>query len=216
MSMKKVYSLAMLFLALGLIGCAPRYYVQVNGYGDPQVPGPFATGAPFHVMTNKDAPNPLLEKEVTEKSSRLLEKMGYRLTSFDQAEYYLLCAYGIGAGVPAFTMPDYSFGFGIGPGYYSRNYFFAAPFFTYYPLPTERVYDRWLIVSVIDAKRYREKGDFRTLWVGEARSIGTSSDLRETLNYLLVAAFDKFGKDTRKALAVELAPADPRLKDLEK
>jgi len=205
------------------MGCATPYYVQVNAYVDPKTPMPFAPGAAFFVIGNKDAPNPLLEKEVKEKSARLLEKMGYRLVSFETADYYLLCAYGIGAAQPAFTMPDYSFGFGIGggvgPGYYGRrNYIFGGPFFGgYYPaVSTERVFDRWLFLSVIDAKHYRDKGDFRTLWVGEARSAGTSSDLREMINYLLVAGFQQFGKDTKKAVGVDLERADPRIKDLEK
>lgn len=218
--LKKICSLCLLILGLGLTGCAATYQVLVNGYVDPKAPAPFAPGAAFFVIGNKDAQNPLLEKEVKEKSARLLEKMGYRLTPFDKAEYYLLFAYGIGAGRPAVTMPDYSIGIGIGagyPGYYGgRNYFFAAPWFSYYPAITERVYDRWLILSVIDAKHYREKGDFRTLWVGEARSTGTSSDLREMINYLLVAAFEQFGKDTKKAVGVDLERADPRVKDLEK
>jgi hypothetical protein len=215
----------MLILVLGLAGCAARYYVQVNGYVDPQTPGPFAPGAAFFVIGNQDAPNPLLEQEVKEKSGKILEKMGYRLTSFENAQYFLLCAYGMGQGSPSVTMPDYSIGIGIGggygygPGYYGRrSYGFGGPFFGgYYPgFTTERVYERWLILSVIDAKHYRDKGEFRTLWVGEARSAGTSSDLREMINYLLVAAFEQFGKDTKKAVGVKLAPADPRVKDLEK
>ncbi|MBM4273464.1 MAG: DUF4136 domain-containing protein [Deltaproteobacteria bacterium] len=223
--LKKIYFIFMLILSLGLMGCAGTYQVLVNGYVDPKTPAPFAPGAAFFVIGNKDAQNPLLEKEVKEKSARLLEKMGYRLAPFEKAEYYLLFAYGIGAGRPVVTMPDYTFGFGIGAGlgsgYYGRrNYVFGGPFFGgYYPYPavsTERAYDRWLILSVIDAKHYREKGDFRTLWVGEARSSGTSSDLREMINYLLVAAFEQFGKDTKKAVGVDLERTDPRVKDLEK
>jgi hypothetical protein len=222
--MRKISVLLLSILIIsGLTGCAASYQVLVNGYVDAKAPAPLAPGGTFFVIGNKDATNPLLEKEVKEKSGRLLEKMGYRLTSSEKAEYYLLCAYGIGGGRPTVTMPETTFGFGIGggvgPGYYGRrNYVFGGPFFgVYYPAAvSERVYDRWLMLSAIDAKHYREKGEFRTLWVGEARSTGTSSDLREMINYLLVAAFDQFGKDTKKAVGVELGRQDPRIKDLEK
>jgi len=199
-----------------LMGCA-TYSVQVNAYLDPKSPTQLTPGAAFFVIGNKDAQNPLLEKEVKEKSAKLLEARGYKITDFDHAEYYLLFSYGIGPGRGgSVAMPDYGFGFGVGPGYGRGNYFFAAPFFAYYPSSAERVYDRWLLLNVIDGKHYREKQEFRTVWVGETRSAGTSSDLREMINYLLTAAFQQFGQDTKKAVVVDLKPEDVQRQGLGK
>ena len=95
----------------------------------------------------------------------------------------------------------YGFGLGGGPGSAGGggSYFFAAPFFTFYPSP-ENLYSRWLLLNVVDGKYYREKGQFRTIWVGEARSTGTSADLRTAINYLLLADFKQFGQNTGKAV----------------
>jgi hypothetical protein len=45
--------------------------------------------------------------------------------------------------------------------------------------------------------------------VGEARSAGTSSDLRLVLNYLLVANFKEFGKNTGQAVTVKINADNP-------
>jgi hypothetical protein len=50
--------------------------------------------------------------------------------------------------------------------------------------------------------------------VGEARSVGASSDLRLVLNYLLVADFKEFGKNTGKAVTVEIDANNPEAASL--
>jgi hypothetical protein len=216
------FLLAITFLVAGAIifGCAaPRYTVQVNGYTEPEAP-PLAPGSSCFVIVNKDAKNPLLEKEVKEKIDKLLEKQGYRLASYEKAEYYLFFSYGIGGeGSTTVVMPENApfIGYGLGPGplYGRRSYFFVAPFFSYYPYPeTVALYNRWLLINVVDAIYYREKGQFRTVWVGEARSIGSSSDLRTVINYLLLAGFKEFGKNTGKAVPVEIGEQEPLVSGL--
>ena len=116
-------------------------------------------------------------------------------------------------------MPDYytSYGFGLGGGSGCRvsPFVFAAPFFTFYPGPESR-YDRWLLINVADGKYYRETGQFRTVWVGEARSTGASQDIRVVIDYLLLADFQQFGKNTGKAVTVEVSETSPRLQGLTK
>ena len=119
-------------------------------------------------------------------------------------------------------MPDYyaSTGFGIGgaSGWRGNPFIFVAPFSAIYPsyLSTESRYDRWLLVNVVDGKYYREKGEFRTVWVGEARSTGASQDLRMVINYLLLADFQQFGKNTGKAVGVEINADAPQVQGLTK
>lgn len=196
-------------LALAVTGCAPSaYLVNVNGYTDLTAPTWIPAGSSFFVIENREAKNPLLEKEIKEKANKLLEKYGYCLAPFQQADYYLFFSYGIGGEqTTTVAMPDYyPFGLGFGTGY--RSYFFVSPFVGYYP-QTETIYDRWLLINVVDGKYYREKGEWRTLWVGEARSSGTSADLRTISNYLLLADFQQFGKNTGKAVPVEIDAQAP-------
>ncbi len=204
--------------AMVFSGCAAAtYQVQVNGYTDPAAPASFAAGATFFVMDNKEAKNPLLDKEIKAKISLLLEKQGFGVVPFEKAAYYLFFTYGIGKSAEAsVALPDYSVGFGLGYGYYwPRSYAFFWPGYAYYPQYVEPLYDRWLLVNVVEGEHYRKTGQFRTLWVGEVRSTGTSSDIREVINSLLLAAFDRFGQNTGKAVKVEINQSDLRLRQLE-
>jgi hypothetical protein len=214
-------ALIMLLAAAGLAGCGPTLYnIKVNGYTDPAAPAALASGSSFFVIENQQAQNPLLEKEIAEKLKKLLTSKGYALATYDQANYYLFFSYGIGQERAArVILPDYTCGLGIGggagPGYCWRGapYFFAWPFITFYP-GYNSFYDRWLLINVVDGKYYRDKGEFRPIWVGEARSTGASGDLRSAINYLLLADFQQFGSNTGQAVAVEVSEDAPRMEGL--
>jgi hypothetical protein len=203
--------------ALLLSGCAAAYSIQMTGYTDPATPAPFAPGDAFFVIDNQEAKNPLLDREIKAKINALLAKQGYVVAPFEQADYYLFFTYGIGPSATArVAMPDYAWGFSLGYGYYHpRSYGFFWPGFAAYPGYREPLYDRWLLLNVVEGRHYRESGQFRTVWVGETRSTGTSADIREVINSLLVGAFARFGHDTRKAVIVDLDRRDPRLLQLE-
>ena len=57
------------------------------------------------------------------------------------------------------------------------------------PATSATLYERWLLIKVVPGPAYRARQDTPPVWVGEARSVGASSDLRMVLNYLLVADF---------------------------
>ncbi len=218
--------LVIFIMGFGVAGCAAATYkMLVNGYTDPSV-ALISPGASFFVIENKEAPNPLLEKEIKAKIVKLLEGQGYQIMPYEKAEYYLLFAYGIGPGQNVtVVMPDYypsewiyppGMGFGVGAGFGGGSYFIGGPFFSFGgPSYALTQYDRWLRLSVVDGKYYRDhQGQFRTVWVGEARSTGTSPDLRTVVNYLLTGLFQQFGKNTGKALPVELEAQDVRVQAL--
>lgn len=208
----------LLLVGFTVCGCAAAtYQVRVNGYTDPAEPVSFNPGDTFFVIDNKETKNPLLDKEIKAKINELLEKGGYRLVPFEKPHYYLFFSYGIGSSDGArVVMPDYSLGLGLGYGFYtSRSHFLFWPGYAYYPGYTEPLYDRWLLLNVVEGEHYRQTGQFRTLWVGEARSTGTSSDIREVINSLLLAAFTSFGQNTGKAVPVDIKRSDPRLRQLE-
>ena len=202
-------------------GCGPTLYsVNVNGYTDPAAPAQLVPGGSFFVIENQQAQNPLLEKEIAGKINKLLTNKGFSLTAYDKAQYYLFFSYGIGQERAAsVVMPDYytSYGFGLGggSGWRGSPFVFAAPFFSFYPGPESR-YNRWLLINVVDGKYYREKGQFQTVWVGEARSTGTSQDIRLAIDYLLLADFQQFGRNTGKVMGVEINEDAPQVQGLAK
>jgi hypothetical protein len=118
----------------------------------------------------------------------------------------------------AVTAPAWGFGVGFGAGYCGPGVGWG----TYWPgggplyTETQTIYDRWLRLHVVEAKPYRETGQQRSVWVGEARSAGSSSDLREVINSLLIAAFEQLGRNTGKALPAAIKENDPRFRELER
>jgi hypothetical protein len=175
------------------------------------------------VVENKEAKNPLLEAEVKGKITKLLETRGYPVTTLDKADYCLLFAYGMGeprsAGAAA---PDYygSLGWGWGGGYGWGGWGGWGGPSVAIGIPwggsatSATLYERWLLIKVVQASAYRARQDAPPVWVGEARSVGVSSDLRMVLNYLLVADFKEFGKNTGQAVPMEIDAENPEVYSL--
>jgi hypothetical protein len=200
-------------LGFATLGCATgkMYQIQVNGYTDSG--GPLlAPGASLFVIEDQKAQNPLLEKESKGKINNLMVKHGYLLAPYDKTQFYLFYTYGLEtSGTVTVAGP-----IGPGRGWSGLGYSAYLPAkYGPYAMDTLTLYDRWLKVTVVEGKYYRETGKSRTVWVGEARSTGTSSELREILSPLLIAAFDKFGKNTGKALLSWIKQDDPRVRGLE-
>lgn len=218
--MKRIAGLFLLIIVpAAVLGCASTrvYPVQVNGYTESAAPA-LTPGASLFVLTDQKAQNPLLEKEVKNKIEALLTKNGYVLVPYDQAAYYLSFAYGLGnPQTVATTGPAWGVGWGFGPGYCGRGISTGI----YWPgcgpsyTETQALFDRWLRLTVVEGKYYRDTGQSRPVWVGEAHSTGASSDLREILNPLLVAAFEQFGRNTGKALGTSVKQNDPRVTGLQ-
>jgi hypothetical protein len=205
--------LAITVIGCGLSGCANYYNIKVNGYTGPGTSGEIKSGGTFFVMENKEAKNPLLEQEIKGKITRLLEVRGYPVTTkFDKADYYLFSRYGMGE-PRSFGVPEYygsvgwGYGWGGGWGWGGPSVGIGVP----YGWGTDVVtlYDRWLQINVVEGPPYRDNKTASPVWVGESRSSGASSDMREVLNYLLVATFNEFGKNTGKAITVKIKENDP-------
>jgi len=196
-----------------LTGCSlgPVYNVKVNGYAEPGATRPLKPGGSFFVIANKEAKNPLLENEVRDKIIKLLLSHGYPHTTYEKADYYLFFAYGLGEPRSVSVVaPDYygGVGWGMGCGWGGPAFSVMLPPWGGYTSDAA-IYDRWLLINVVDGPAYRTRQASQPVWVGEARSTGTSSDLRTVLNYLLAADFQEFGKNTGKAVSIDLKEQDP-------
>ena len=217
---KAIRFLAMIVVGLCFSGCstATTFTIKVNGYTDPGTPGPVKPGGSFCVIENQEAKNPLLEKEINGKITKLLEVRGYSVTTLDKADYCLFFAYGMGEPRSVnVTTPDYygGFGWGWGGGYGGWGGWGGPSVSIGVPwggsADSATLFDRWLLIKVVEGSAFRTQKISRPVWVGEARSVGTSSDLRLVLNYLLVADFKEFGKNTGKAITVEIKAQDPEV-----
>jgi hypothetical protein len=220
--MKKAIRLtAILVLGWCLAGCSTTYTVKVNGYTEPGAQAQVRPGASFFVMENPDAKNPLLDKEIKEKLDKLLITHGYPVTTFEKADFYLFFKYGMGEPRSvSVTVPDYYGGIGWGMGYGGYGWGWGGPgFYVGMPLggysaDVSPLYDRWLQLTVVEGNAYRTQKLSKPVWVGEAHSLGSSSDLRTVLNFLLVANFKEFGKNTGKAVTKEINSQDPEAASL--
>jgi hypothetical protein len=209
----KIYGFLLGLLSILTFGCASArtYQVQVNGCTDSAAPL-LAPGASLFVIEDQKAQDPLLEKEIKGKIDNLLVRHGSLLAPSDKAQFCMVYTYGLEtSGTVTVAGP-------IGPGRGWEGFGYSAylparggP----YAFDTVTLYDAWLRLTVIEEKYYRETGKSRTVWVGEARSKGTSSELREVLSPLLIAAFEQFGKNTGKALPSWIKQDDPRVRGLE-
>ena len=217
---KAIGFLAMLVIGLCWTGCSSvsTFTIKVNGYTSPGTPGLINPGGSFCVIENQETKNPLLETEINGKITKLLETRGYSVTTLEKADYCLFFAYGMGeprSVSPA--APDYygSLGWGWGGGYGWGGWGGWGGPSVSIGMPwggsagSATLYDRWLLIKVVEGPAYRTQKLSRPVWVGEARSVGASSDLRLVLNYLLVADFKEFGKNTGKAVTVEIDANNP-------
>jgi len=198
-------SLPVLFLSLG---CSASYSVAVNGYTATNQALRIPQAASISVVTDSNVPNPILEKEVAAKIEILLAEQGYDIES-DEPDYYVLFDYGIDAGrTVTDVIPVHH------PGFYQPYPFSSVRWYgytTYVPY-SEVIHTRWLTLKLMEGKAYRisEKAP-EPVWIGEIASAGLSSNLRELINYMLIAAFEHFAEDTHKQITEILAKNDERV-----
>jgi hypothetical protein len=189
--MKKfLFSLPLICISLG---CSASYNVGVNGYSTSGQTLQIKESS-IHIVIDSNAPNPILEKEIGMKIQKLLNEKGYS-TGADDADYYLLFDYGMSSGQNITkAYPIYHSGFYYR---YPHSYGYRYGYSTYMPYSTV-VYTRWLVLKLVDSKTYKADQKAKPLWIGEIASTGPSSDLREIINYLLIAGLEHFGQDTGK------------------
>ena len=212
---------AAILLVIFLAGCATYYRVRVNGYLDASQPhDPFIRGASFYVLENKDAVNPLLENEVKSKIEALLGSKGYRVSPYDTADFYISFTYSESAGrnvteiAPMYHPPETAVVERRVSGERRSTSFVTYPGYTTYVPYKVTVYTASLTLQVLDAALLRASKEEKKIWIGESVTTGQNPDLREQINYLLVAAFDRFGENTGKSLITDVSENDPQVKSL--
>jgi hypothetical protein len=208
-----------LLLLILLQGCTSSYTVKVSSFLDSDKPVKITPGTVLHVADDKEAKNPLLDKEVTKKLENMLKMKGYSISQSDGPHYYVLHGYGIGQertvtrSLPVYQPGGTATVTKTGPSGTSYSTIQLPGSTTYVPYTTA-VTDKWLSLKIIDGKDYRDSGKVTDIWIGEASVTGEGRDLRYMLNYLILGIFEYFGESTGKELAVNIREDDPRIKTL--
>jgi hypothetical protein len=206
---RKLLSVCLVFVCIvfGALGCGTRH-VRVTGYLDTSCPSSLAPGKTIFVAQNPEADNPLLEKEVASKIGKLIEEKGYTQSSEEHADFHLFYRYGIGIG-PVRTEPA--------SHPHTVSVYDAEKQETRYETVyhwSERCVQHYaasLSIRVADSRGTRDSGDVQVGWAADTTIEDKRTDLRNTLNYLLVATFAYFGQDTGRAVGLNLKPDDPRI-----
>lgn len=217
MNKKLMMLVPVLFL---LSGCATYYNVRMNGYlAKIDAQQAIARGVSFYVMDNKNAKNPIFDNEVKFKIEKALIQKWYKTGSFENADYFISFTYGISSGrIVSETMPVYYPGdTGTIQTYSSTGRtttsFITFPGYTSYVPYRVTVYTSSLYIKVIDAFSFRKDKQEKLIWIGESFTTAQNSDLRDTVNYLLVACFAHFGENTGRSIVSNLRENDVRLRE---
>lgn len=210
--MRKIFLLLVIVFLLS--GCA-TYELKTNGFFD-AAKGitSISSGSSFAVILNKDTENIIFDKEIKRKIEKLLVKNGYLVKTESEAQYYLIFNYCIDDGkTTTGSFPVYNPGqttysqgniYGSKGGYATYSTTSQSSGYTTY-IPISRTYfTRRLQIKVIESNKYKTSYDKEPIWIGDTFSSGKNSDLRQVIDYLLIANFKYFGKNTGKAMADEI------------
>ena len=193
--MKKLCLIFVPFL-LALGGCAEYYSVSVDGFAETTNPMP--QNARIFVVADPNSENPLFDKEIKAKIVKLLEARSFQPADDPAAEYRLTFHFGMRSRL----IEDVEFvdGYGLmGRHNVIVNGGYYAPY-------VRSIWDEMLRIKVFRGST--------VIWVGEAVTSKYYADKRQAINYLLVGAFEFFGRNTGRQETVEIKEKDPRLAEL--
>lgn len=188
-----------LVLTLVAIGGCARVETRVTTYLSRDLPFS-ANGASVAVITKARPEEPLLEAEVQRKVEYLLRDHGLTVEGLGEARYVLLLVFGIETSSTFVTEVHTN-----RRGTYSTGV-------------SRPLNGRWLVANLYDDRLFSALPDDRKneaiAWRATTNSVGSSGDLRDIIDYLLVATFEHFGEDTGKQVRSSLAEGDKRVKGL--
>lgn len=219
--------LMILFLGItlsGSVGCR-TYKVRVNAFLSHELVFPDVTESPppsIAVVVGTEPDEPLLEAEVRRKVVRLVKSTGFEIEPEDSADYVLTCWASIDRGVARTEYETYysqpTFATSYVYGYHGQWIGVGGAGYSYTEPHTSIYYKRFLGLTLYEREKWKAAEDKEigeaAVWTCTSASIGTSSDLRSLVNYLLAASFDQFGIDTERELRIRYRPDDDRVMEI--
>ena len=203
--MNKLY-LILLAVSVCATGCTTSYIVHVNGFSE--LDRPIKEKASIYVAKDPNSRNPIFDNEIKTKIEMLLKEHGYDPASdVEHSDYRLTYKVGLDSRRVSGYTPLYRPYFGFYDGYWGDYHF---GYYGYVPY-IDTYYDQWLVIKVFACEPDTNPRTEKVIWIGEAMIDLDTADLRQVVNYLLVAGFEYFGKDTGKQMALKILPDDPRI-----
>lgn len=190
----------------GAAGCTTSYRVHVNTYSE--LGEPLSRTAPIYVATDPNSRNPILARQIEAKIRELLRGNGYNpVATAEAADYTLTSELGMSSDRVVDYTPIYRPYGGFYGGHFYRGWGFG--YTTYMPY-IDTVYTHWLRMRLYSQKAGGPDRQ-NVVWLGEAVTGTDDPDLREAVNYLLVACLEFFATDTREWVTVKIEKDDPRV-----
>lgn len=187
-------------------GCSTAYTVHVNGFSE--LDEPIKEKASVYVKVDPNSQNPIFDNEIKTKVEILLKEQGYVPASdIELSDYRLVFQVGLDSRRVSGYTPLYRPFMSFHDRYWGDYHFGYTSYVPY----IDTYYDQWLVMKVFATDPDTAPRTEQVIWIGEAM-IGTDvADLRRVVNYLLVAGFEYFGRDTKRQITLKILPDDPRI-----
>ncbi|HEB41704.1 MAG TPA: hypothetical protein ENI08_01625 [Candidatus Dependentiae bacterium] len=78
------------------------------------------------------------------------------------------------------------------------------------------LFNKAIVFQIYDAKKYRESEQEEMIWQSMACNFDEDGDLRNSLDYLLIASLEYLGKNTQKSIQVKISNYDKKIKNVRK
>ena len=203
--MKKL-CLVLLSMSIWTGGCTTTYIVHVNGFSE--LNRPIKEKASIYVAEDPNSRNPIFDNEIKSKIEMLLKEHGYDpVSDVGHSDYLLTFQVGLDSRRVSGYTPLYRPYFGFYDRYWGDYHF---GYYGYVPY-IDTYYDQWLVIKVFAGESDTTPRSEKVIWIGEAMIDSDTADLRQVVNYLLVAGFEYFGKDTGRQIVLKIPPDDPRI-----
>jgi len=209
-STRPLLSLSFLaFIILSLCSCGPYVHVSNNSFADIQsLPQGFPCSSSFYIELPEVGENKLFAKEVANKIVTIVQNKGYDVVrSAELADYMLIFTIKMKSHKEKVMVPHYV----PGPvktkhskmlnseGRWTDVVEETTTAGTYVNVEEEHLaFKKDFSVEVFDKKREEETGNEEVVWNAAVSSNNGCDDLRAEIDYLLLAAFKHFGRNTQK------------------
>jgi hypothetical protein len=206
----RMRSVALVMLALASSACATGTFRRVSFAGEvsPLVDSIQKTA---HVVRNVQMKDTVLEARIRAKLELFLLDRGYSIVPADKAHVYVMAVFGhgprvVGSEAAVFRPAAVRVNRNPNTGAVVNRVF--TPDRMEYLRVASLENSVWLMVLSSDATYFRQTGQVRNLWRGEAAMRGEPDQLPTATPYLLVPALRFFQKGTHETIIVDVRPKD--------
>ena len=195
--------------ALTSTACATGTFRQVSFAGEvsPMVDSVQRT---VHVVRNTEMKDTVLEARIRTKLEAFLLDRGFSLAPADKAHLYVMAVFGSGprvVGSEAAVFRPAAVRVNRSPTGQVVGRTFTPDRMEYLRVASLEN-SVWLMVLSSDANHFRQTGQVRNLWRGEAAMRGKPETMAQATPYLIVPALRYFGKGTRETILVDVREKD--------